>query len=201
MKRILKIMLFCIIFMNVNVYAAYHTPFVDNGESTDTDGLKAKYNSSLIKTEISEANSEVVLYGKSVCNGSSCTLTYAASNNSSFKDALAKAVTCTNGEKYIAYQFAGSVNEDCKTDNKAKLNGTAYWDEGYGVTCTNTNSGSSIVTLNTDVSTTTTSYQTASTVNNEQTGVNTYFIVLGIVAIISYVFMLCVKRFNLFKNI
>ena len=39
------------------------------------------------------------------------------------------------------------------------------------------------------------------TVDNPQTGVNTYFVVLGIVAIISYSFMLLTKKFNLFKKI
>ena len=215
-NKFLKIFLtiICSFGISLNVFAV-STPFVDDGSSTDTNGLKSKYNSTN-KTNVSGTNTMVTLYGKSVCSGSSCTLTYAFSNNSSFKEALAKAVVCTNGEKYIAYLFAGSGNVNFKEDNKGELNGTAYWDEDYSVTCTSNNSGSSVVALSNDSSSSTTTttrtanqsgqsnssnYNTATTVDNEQTGVNTYFIVLGLVAIISYVFMLCVKKFNLFKNI
>ena len=191
--------------ISLNVFAAT-VPFIDNGTSTDTYGLKTKY-SSFTKTNVSSSNTTVTLYGKSVCSGSSCTVTYAASNNSSFKDALANAVVCTNGEKYIIYQDSGTQNHDYLSDNKLSTDGTVYWDHDFSVTCKETSSGNYSIELvsNADTTVTTENATTTSfngtTVNNEKTGVNTYFIVLGVVAIISYVFMLCVKKYNLFKNI
>ena len=188
-----------------NVYA-FSEVYIDDGTKTDTNGLKTKY-SSFTKTNVSSSNTTITLYGKSVCSGSSCTSTYAASNNSSLKDALANAVVCTNGEKYIIYQDAGTQNKDYFSDNKLSVEGTIYWDHDFSVTCKETSSGSYSIELvsNADTTvitenTTTTSFN-GTTVNNEKTGVNTYFMVLGVVAIISYVFMLCVKKYNLFKNI
>ena len=215
-KSLIKVFLtlICTLCFSLNVFAA-STPYVE-GVGEDEYGLKTKYNS-FKKTTVSEENTTVTLYGKSVCDGSKCTLTYSASNNSSYKDALAKAVTCSNGEKNITYQFTGSSNNDIKENNNDKLDGTAYWDEDYSVSCTTESSGSYVVNLSDDSSssnsssssTTTTGesqgstsdYSSSSTVSNEKTGVNTYFVVLGVVAIISYSFMICVKKFNLFKNI
>ena len=224
MKKSLKKVFFtliCTLCFSLNVFAV-SSPFIE-GEGEDTYGLKSKYNN-FSKTSISEANTTVTLYGKSECDGSKCTLTYSASNNSSFKDALAKAITCSNGENNITYQITGaSGNTEFKEDNKAKLNGTAYWDEDYSISCTTESSGSYVVNLNSESSSSssynssntdnssssttgdsqssTSDYSSSSTVSNEKTGVNTYFVVLGVVAIISYSFMICVKKFNLFKNI
>ena len=224
-KGIINIVLIVIsIFMiNINVYAA--NAGSSAAGTTLYNELKSNYDknkSSLSKTSINNSGM-VTLYGYSSCNGSSCSINYMGIS-SKVEEALAKAVTCSNGEKYINYQNTGTGGAtDFMEDNKAKLNGDAYWSVDYQVTCTTTNTGTSNVELSntsnsgtnsssnttnngsnstaSSTTTTNTNYNTSSTTNNENTGVNTYFVVLGLVAIISYVFMLCVKKYNLFKNI
>lgn len=217
-NKIISIILIIIsMFMiNINVYAA-NAGSSGSGTSLYNE-LKSNYEknkSSLIVTKISSSGI-VTLYGYSSCNGTSCSVNYMGVSSKP-EDALAKSVTCSNGEKYINYQNTGTGGAtDFMEDNKAKLNGDAYWSVDYQVTCTTSNTGSSNVELsntsnsnsnsgsNTTNNTTTTTksgYNTSTTTNNENTGVNTYFIVLGLVAIISYIFMLCVKKYNLFKNI
>lgn len=223
-KGIINIVLIVIsMFMiNINVYAA--NAGSSAAGTTLYNELKSNYDknkSSLSKTSINNSGM-VTLYGYSSCNGSSCSINYMGIS-SKVEEALAQVVTCSNGEKFINYQNTGTGGAtDFMEDNKAELNGDAYWSVDYQVTCTTTNTGSSNVELtntsnsstnsgsnttnngsNTASSTTTTNtnYNTSSTTNNENTGVNTYFVVLGLVAIISYVFMLCVKKYNLFKNI
>lgn len=224
-KGIINIVLIVIsIFMiNINVYAA--NAGSSAAGTTLYNELKSNYDknkSSLSKTSINNSGM-VTLYGYSSCNGSSCSINYMGIS-SKVEEALAKAVTCSNGEKFINYQNTGTGGAtDFMEDNKAELNGDAYWSVDYQVTCTTTNTGSSNVELSntsnsstnsgsntinngsnstaSSTTTTNTNYNTSSTTNNENTGVNTYFVVLGLVAIISYVFMLCVKKYNLFKNI
>lgn len=223
-KGIINIVLIVIsMFMiNINVFAA--NAGSSEAGTTLYNELKSNYDknkSSLSKTSINNSGM-VTLYGYSSCNGSSCSINYMGIS-SKVEEALSQAVTCSNGEKFINYQNTGTGGAtDFMEDNKAELNGDAYWSVDYQVTCTTTNTGSSNVELtntsnsstnsgsnttnngsNTASSTTTTNtnYNTSSTTNNENTGVNTYFVVLGLVAIISYVFMLCVKKYNLFKNI
>ena len=205
------VMMFC---LNVNVLAATGADKNQPNYST----LKAKYDEGVNKTTISSSetytSANVTIYGKSDCTGNSCTHTYAASNSSSFKDALAKSVVCSTGEKNITYMLAGSGKDAFDSSKNSSLNytGDAYWSEDYQVSCTSNSSGSSVINLNNDSSTTTTNssnsgttngseYNSSSTVNQEQTGVTTYFIVLGLVALISSIFMMCVKKYNLFKNI
>lgn len=224
-KRIFNIILLIVsMFMiNINVYAA--NAGSSEAGTTLYNELKSNYDknkSSLSKTSIN-GSGMVTLYGYSSCNGSSCSINYMGIS-SKVEEALAKAVTCSNGEKFINYQNTGTGGAtDFMEDNKAELNGDAYWSVDYQVTCTTTNTGSSNVELSntsnsstnsgsnttnngsnstaSSTTTTNTNYNTSSTTNNENTGVNTYFVVLGLVAIISYVFMLCVKKYNLFKNI
>ena len=224
-KGIINIVLIVIsMFMiNINVYAA--NAGSSAAGTTLYNELKSNYDknkSSLSKTSINNSGM-VTLYGYSSCNGSSCSINYMGIS-SKVEEALAKAVTCSNGEKYINYQNTGTGGAtDFMEDNKAKLNGDAYWSVDYQVTCTTSKTGTSNVELSntsnsgtnsgnnttnngsnstaSSTTTTNTNYNTSSTTNNENTGVNTYFVVLGLVAIISYVFMLCVKKYNLFKNI
>ena len=211
------ITILCYFGISTNVLADAHPVYIE-GTGTDTYGLKTSY-SSFKKTTVSSANTSVMLYGKSECNGSSCTITYAASQNSSYKDALANSVTCANGEKYIIYQDAGTQNHNYRSDNQSKTNGTVYWDYEFSVSCTNDSTKNDLITLKNVVEDTTTTittnngsnnssnsnsnsgYTSSDPVNNEPTGVNTYFMVLSVVALISYVFMIIVKKYNLFKNI
>lgn len=211
-KRIINIVLIVVsMFMiSINVYAA-NAGSSEAGTSLYNE-LKSNYDknkSSLSTTSIS-GSGMVTLYGYSSCNGTSCSINYMGVSSKA-EEALARSVTCSNGEKYINYQNTGTGGAtDFMEDNKAKLNGDAYWSVDYQVTCTTTNTGSSNVELVNNSSTSTTTntttttkagYNTSTTTNNENTGVNTYFVVLGLVAVISYIFMLCVKKYNLFKNI
>lgn len=186
----------------------------DNAYATSSDSnyntLKNGYNNNtLSKVNVSSSNATVTLYGKSECSGSSCTYNYAGSYKN-FKDALSQAVVCSNGEKYISYQTTGEGGKtNYMDDNKANYTGTVYWSEDYYVTCTNNNGGDVIETSNDTTTTTGTSsgttttkvYSGTTTTENPQTGVNTYFIVLGLIAVISYGFMVIVKKYNLFKKI
>lgn len=184
----------------------------DNAYATSADSnyntLKNGYNNNILsKVNVSSSNATVTLYGMSDCSGSSCTYNYAGSNKN-FKDALSQAVVCSNGEKYISYQITGEGGKtNYMEDNKANYTGTVYWSEDYYVTCTtNSNSGDVIETSNDTTTTTTTTtttkvYSGSTTTENPQTGVNTYFIVLGIIAVVSYGFMVIVKKNNLFKKI
>lgn len=147
-KGIINIVLIVIsMFMiNINVYAA------NAGSAAGTtlyNELKSNYDknkSSLSKTSINNSGM-VTLYGYSSCNGSSCSINYMGIS-SKVEEALAKAVTCSNGEKYINYQNTGTGGAtDFMEDNKAELNGDAYWSVDYQVTCTTTNTGSSNVEL------------------------------------------------------
>ncbi len=198
--------------LQINVFAA------TNADSTQSnfEELKSKYNQGLQKITLSSSetysSANVTLYGKAVCTGSSCTNTYAASNDDSLKNALNKSVTCSTGEKYIVYQLAASGKDRFDKTKNSSLNytGDGYWSEDYQVVCTNESKGTYIELTdngNGSGSTTTTTpstnsnYNSSSTVNQEQTGVTAYFIVLGLVALISGIFMMCVKKYNLFKNI
>lgn len=206
---LLSFMLLSFMLLKVDVYAeATYATSSDSNFST----LKAQYDKGIQSNEI--ANSQMItLYGKSVCSGTSCSVTYAG-GLTSFEDAIAKSVSCSNGQKYVIYQNGGTGKTDFSSDNKAGLSGTAYWSEEYQITCTTESTGNYTVTLedsssgssnvsNTDNGSTNTenSYSSSTTVENPQQGVNTYFIVLGIAAIVSYGIMLFVKKFNLFKNI
>ena len=153
----------------------------------------------------------VTLYGYSDCDGSSCTYKY-SKTSSDYKEVLKSTVTCTGGEKYIIYQPSGAA-DGYKTSNSSSYNGDAYWSEDFSITCTETQN-SSTITLNNEVSpggqtgggtssngSATGEYGSSTTTENSGTGVETYYIVLGIVGIISYVIMNVVKKQNLFKNI
>lgn len=202
-----------------------------NAEAGSGDEFKSYFDKGIQKIEVS-GSKMVTIYGKSVCNGSTCKVEYVG-QYSNFEDVLKHSVVCTNGEKHIIYQAGSSGKTGLydATNSQEGFNGTIYWGEEYQVTCTTKSTGDDVVELekptsgntggtstggdttggSTGGSTTggtSTGGSTGSdstggngTVDNPQTGVNTYFVVLGLVAIISYVGMVCIKRFNLFKNI
>lgn len=232
MKKKLLIIVICFLCLNINVFAATDgisgtTSITESQRDASSENkskwneLESNYKKGII-TENITGTKYVLLYGKSVCNGSSCTNTYANSSSYTFKDVLSRSIKCSNGEKNINYQYIGGGKITTSSENT-----TAYWTEEYKVECTSTESGETVIKLNNDTnssnsnsssssddnssnnSTTTdkttqtnnSNYNSSSTVNNEKTGINTYFIVLALVAVISYIFMLCVKKYNLFKNI
>ena len=196
--------------LGINVFAATDTPTgtisiteaqrdSSSEDKKSWDELEANYKKGIISETIS-GTKYVLIYGKSVCSNGSCTISYANSSSYTFKDVLARSIKCQNGEKYITYQQSGSAKITSETSD-------AYWNEEYQVACSNESKGSYVeLTDNTNTTTTTTTVSgsnnnSSTTVKQEQTGVNTYFIVLGLVALISSIFMMCVKKFNLFKNI
>lgn len=208
--------LICMFCFSLNVFAeATSVKETDSQFST----MKSQYNNFNNGERISVTNSEIItLYGKSECNGTSCKLTYAGTNSSDFKEALSTLITCTNGEKNIIYQVGGTGKDDFKEDNKDKYSGTVYWSEEYQVTCSTSTSGDTNVLLNnsnnTNTTTTTTTttrvitnndnnneYNSSTPEDNPQTGVTTYFIVLSVIALVSYGIMLLAKKYNLFKSI
>ena len=182
-------------------------------EDADYSSFQSTYNKYDNGEKITVNGSEMItLYGKSDCNGSSCTYNYAGlSSGVSFENALAKYVVCSGNEKNITYQNTGSGGKtDFMQDNKAKYDGIVYWSEDYYVTCTSESNGNNNVVLNQGVNNTTTSpttrptnddYNSSNTVPSPETGVTEYFIILGLVAIVSYVGMVFVKKLNLFKKI
>lgn len=206
MKRfIFAIILFIIGFicLNFKVYAA-----TGNGEE-----YKTYYDKGLQKINVS-GTQMITLYGKSVCNGSTCPTVLYAGQFTDFKEALKNTVVCTNGEKYISYQIgtsgkSGAFDNSNSADN---YSGDMYWGEEYQVTCISNNNGSSTVleTVTTNSNNQNNQnnqlnnsggYNSATPENNPGTGVSTYFVVLGLVALVSYFCMIIVKKHNLFKNI
>lgn len=177
--------------LNVNAAATNADPGDDNYST-----LQSNYSNGITTTNVN-GNDWVTVYGKAVCNGTTCSISYANSLN--LEKVLSKSVKCSNGEKYINYTL-GSTGNSPYVEEGTKINGTGYFSEEYYVTCTSDN-GNGSVQLENQVSNNTNVGTNDGTVDNPQTGVNTYFVVLGIVAIISYSFMLLTKKFNLFKKI
>lgn len=224
LKYIVVAFAFCLI--QINVFAATDSPSGTtsvtetqrdaSGDYKKTwDSLEANYKKGIINETIS-GTKYVLIYGKSTCSNGTCTISYANSSSYTNKDVLARSIKCQNGEKYISYQQRGSAKITNETSN-------AYWSEEYQVVCSSEGKGTYVELVDNDNSsgnnnnngsnggTTTNSsnngssngsnYNSSSTVNQEQTGVTTYFVVLGLVALISGIFMMCVKKYNLFKNI
>lgn len=231
-NKVLYLCLFLICFISFKLGVSADE--VGSGEK-----FKSYYDKGIVEINVSGAQL-VTIYGKSVCNGNTCTVEYAG-QYSNFEDVLKHSVVCANGEKNILYQpgSSGKTNFYDSNNSSEGFSGTMYWSEQYHVTCTSANSG---VTLedtptdtknesntgntgntgnvpensdNTGTTGTTTNnsntentdstdeddYNSSSTVENPEQGVNTYFIVLGLVAILSYTVMVFIKKFNLFKNV
>lgn len=222
MKKILLSLVICLTMcFSVNVFAA--TTYSEDSSSETYKTLKSNFDAAT-KSKIS-GSGIATIYAKAVCTNGSWNITYSGGNG--VKDALSNTVICTNGEKYINVGQSTSGGETYKRDTNCTSTVTAYFNEEHPVTCTNTSSSNVIeangnnnsgeTSSSTEVGSNTGnsngqnsnsgssssngSYSSSGTVNNESTGVNTYFVVLGLVAGISYIFMMCVKKYNLFKNI
>lgn len=176
----------------------------DPGDSNYTT-LQSAYNKGIAKTNVS-GNGTVTIYGKAECNGSSCTISYVG-GTTDIKSVLRKSVVCTDGKQYIDYT-ALSQGSAHYVEGDTIPTGTSYFSDEFYVTCVDNGAVNleNNVEQDTNVGNDNTNnssgqYGDATTVKNEQTGVNTYFIILGLVAVISYGFMVFVKKFNLFKKI
>lgn len=195
MKKILilSVIMMSLVAVRLNVNAAATN--ADPGDENYST-LQSNYTNGITTTTVN-GNDWVTVYGKAVCNGTTCNISYANSLN--LEKVLSKTVKCSNGEKYINYTL-GSTGNSPYVEEGEKINGTGYFSEEYYVTCTSDN-GNGAIQVEQEVSSNTNVDTNDGTVDNPQTGVNTYFVVLGIVAIISYSFMLLTKKFNLFKKI
>lgn len=217
MKKFMFVLLMIFMFgLGLNVDAANE---VATEDSSNYSSLQTQYNKGVQTTTINGSGT-VTLYGYSSCTSSGCDYTY-AKKSSDFKEVLRTSVVCSGGEGYITYQVTGGA-DGYKTSNSAGYTGNAYWSEDFIVTCTNDSTSGNVEKLensnagnnggstnednsnggNTNSGTSSGSeYDSSSTVDSEETGVETYYIVLGIVAIITYVSMVVIKKYNLFKNI
>lgn len=201
MKRMFIISLFMIGLVAFGLDVRAEATNADPGDDNYST-LQSAYNKGNVKNNVSGSGT-ITVYGKAECNGSSCTINY-VDGITDIKSVLKKSVVCTDGKQYINYT-ALSQGSAQYVEGTSVPNGTSYFSDEFYVTCVESNGSVKIEnTANTtvdDSSNTNNNYNSSSTVKNEQTGVNTYFIILGLVAVISYVFMIFVKKFNLFKKI
>lgn len=222
---LILISIFCI---NINVFAeSTNATKTDDGiydDETKYNELK-KYFDNGIKTQNITKNGYVKIYGKSDCDSTGCDHEYIG-GTTDLKTVLTKTVVCTNGEKYIIYQQASSGQMvSYKETTGDALVGTAYWDEVYDITCTN-ESGINTIPSNTSNNTSNTGtntgnnnssnegtnagnnngsssegYNSSTTTPNPNQGVETYYIILAVVAVISYFVVFMIKKYNLFKKV
>ena len=225
MKKILSIAIItiCMFGFGVNVFAA--STCIEDSQSSSFSStyndLKSNYENGGKKYTISGTDI-IDIYGRTDSSGNK---TYSG-GKSDVNNVISSVVTCSGGEKYIKVSIAGIASKYCKnssywsdqysvtctnnstsTDNstvidKSTGNVVSGGNNSSGSGSSSTGSGSSTTGSGTGSSSSSGSgYSSSSTVNNESTGINTYFVVLGLVGVISYIFMMCVKKYNLFKNI
>ena len=197
MKKIV-LLIICFILMTFNVEAAGD---VQKPGDPNFEDYKSQYQKGLTTITITSGSNQIVsIPGYSSCDSTGCSYKY-MNYSTDYKEVLKNIIKCSGGEKYINIQQAGSV-DGFKSDNKANYVGEVYWLEEFGVNCTSSSS-SSAITLNTQSSggSTTGDYSSSNTTTNPNQGVETYYIILGLVGVISYFGMIVTKKFNLFKNV
>ena len=162
------------------------------------------------KVSIGNSTETITVYGLSTCDpvDDSCEYKYAGLNTKNVTDYLKSVVTCSNGENYIGYK----VKDTSESNNyKISYNGDPIdeqtrivWTEDYYVKCmsseSTTDDFTSVDLGNNDISGGG-NQGDGGTVDNPDGGVFTYYLVLAIIAFISYVLMILVKKFNVFKKI
>lgn len=218
MKKLLTILLLVFVFQ-INAFAAATNATEDQEHFEE---LKSKYESGLSTARIN-GNGSVTIYGYSKCNGTSCTYSYMDQSSSvTYTEILKKMVVCTGGETHIVFEKGASGGDFYKANNKANYTGEVYWSEDYDVTCTtsgeeldsssgsssggstsggSSSSGSSSSGDSSYGDSTGSDYSSSTPGDQEQMGVETYYIVLGIIGILTYGIMMLVKKYNLFKNV
>ena len=156
--------------------------------------------------QITTDNQTIEIYGYSRCTvAAGCTYSYQGVKNTNLEQLLAQSITCSNGSNKISYSPAASAVTDFKSTDY-KNDDEVYWREDYTVTCTSDGNVQVEDTSNTGTASTTTrpasgTPGSATGTDNVDTGVETYYIVLFIVAIVSYLLMRVIKKYNLFKSI
>jgi hypothetical protein len=201
MKKIFLIILIALTTSTLSVNADNNA--AKKGES-GYDSLIAQYNKGIQQINVN-GHGIITLYGYSNCNSSSCDYRYSNASQD-FKEVLKSSIKCTNGEKYIIPQYNDNPEIWYKSGNN--FTGEAAWSEDFDITCTNT-STSSTVTLNNSTSQPTTQASNGSgdygssggTTSIEDQSVETYYIIIGIVGINTYLLTIVVKKQNLFKKV
>lgn len=210
-NKILMMFILMLSFIGLSINANALGESAEENEANFSN-LKTKFDSGMSTITVNDKET-VTLYGKGACNGSTCTVEYAG-QYSKFEDALKQYIKCSNGSNTISYKegSSGKTGLYDLTNSQDGYSGTVYWSEDYEVSCTSSYGSNSNITLNnsdgTDIENPTNGgtssnggYDSSTTVKNEQTGVSTYFGILGVVALVSYVAMIFIKKFNLFKSI
>ena len=226
-KCIIKIFMLIISFYTINVFAATNA----NEGSSEYSSLKSSYDRGTITYNVSSSDTVILYGKANCSGNSCSLQYAASSNNNVEDALAKSVICTNGETKISYTQSASGKDayDSTKTTN-INYSGIGYYSEDYEVKCdsegavtlsnnststTGTSSGSSSGSSSSSSgsssgssssssessSSSSGSYNSGSTVDNESTGVNTYFVVLGITALISYVFMLLVKRFNLFKKI
>ena len=142
MKNKLNVLIiFLISFVIVGIKANAST-YLSNQEPYYSD-TKEKYEAGISKTSI-DGKGNIIIYGKSTCNGTSCNNEY-VNGIKEYEKVLQQSVTCKKGEKYITAEYLNGGKPDpyiySDSANTVILNGTAYWIETYTVTCVANNTG------------------------------------------------------------
>lgn len=211
MKKKIYLMMFALIAMFVFTDVAFAdstSQVVREGDALYTTFASEYENYPSIT--IKEDAQEVLVYGYSKCTTTDgCTYSYQGTKNDDIEELLIDSISCENESKSINYGLKVSNANDFKRTSYKSENVEVYWSEVYTVTCTSDGAvqieDSSDVGETPDDSSTGTGtkddYSSSSSVDSVDTGVETYYIVLIIIAIISYVIMRIVKKYNLFKNV
>lgn len=198
-----RIFIMCLLMIGLVAFSLDVKAEATNADPGDDNysTLQSAYNNGIVNNNVSGSGT-VTIYGKAECNGSSCTISY-VEGITDIKSVLKQSVVCTDGKQYIDYT-ALSQGSAQYVEGDSFPNGTSYFSDEFYVTCVESGAVNLENTVEQETNTGNSNsgqYGDATTVENEQTGVNTYFIVLGLVAVISYGFMVFVKKFNLFKKI
>lgn len=200
-KNLLLIIIISIMCFTISVKADNYVA-VEGNEKFNS--YKTQYNKGIQKISVNGTET-ITLYGYINCTSSGCTYKY-SNTSADYKEVLKSTVTCTGGEKNILYLTSGA-KEPYINNNPDP--GEAYFSEDFSITCTGTKTNDTITLNNSNGGGTSTGgtsnggseYSSSTTTDSKETGVETYYIVLGIIGIISYAVMKLVKKQNLFKNI
>ena len=214
---ILSILLISLFSFNLTVKADGYVKKGDAGASAYENMFNAGPSKITLQSLI---NGNVVkVYGKSECSVETKQCTYAYfSLGTSVESYFEQYISCSGGETKIEYQHIGSPDVLKVYKGLADYNETSnevvYWQEDYSVSCLSDSdsvtNGYTDITLNGSSSSGSDSsggnvsgdYPSSDgTVDGGETGVITYYIVLGIIAIGAYGLLLVSKKYNLFKKI
>ena len=176
--------------------------------------MKNGYDNGRVNVNLKSGESNyITVYGKSNCSVSSGVCDYTYFGYTKVEDYFTKHMVCANGETSIG--FSSDKGNVASAAYKGAWTGSedveAYWTEVYEVKCltniSNNTLGSSTTLENSGTSSDGSGNVSGDfpssdgTVENEDTGVFTYYVVLLVIALGSYVLLLMSKKHNLFKKI